>query len=454
MLKNYLRTALRTLRRHKGYSVLNIVGLAIGVACCLLILLFVRSEWTVDQFHTNADRIVRVYAETTLGPEPNYGPNSASILAPTLEETFPEVEATARLKALNAPRMQHQDQVEYVEGVYAADPSIFSIFDISLLRGDAATALTTPNTVLLTPALAETFFGDADPIGQSVQLDFWGTPFDLVVTGILAPFPGGSHLDIEALIPFSAYATVQGERMVASWFNMNPTTYVLLREGTNWQRFSASLEQTITSIVERDAADREIWFTYFAQPLTDIHLGRLGLPIEAVGNLRNLTIFSLVAILILLIACINYINLATARAGKRAREVGVRKAVGARKSQLTRQFLLEALLISLGAFVLALGLVYMALPRMEALTGTVLVLGDGAGLLLIGGLFGLSLLTGLLAGLYPALVLAGFQPVRVLRGTWHSGRQGSWLRKGLVVGQFAGGIALIIITLSIFAQLR
>jgi len=322
MFTNYFKVAVRTLSRQKGYAAINVLGLALGLACALLIGVFIRSEWAVDRFHTKAERIVRVYAETTLGPEPEYGLYTASILAPTLQETLPDVEATARLQSLGTPRMHRQNRTEYVENVYAADPSLFSLFDIQLLDGDAATALSAPNSVLLTPELAQTFFGTADPIGQSVEMDYRGKTFELAVGGLLAPLQGASHFDIDVLVPFSVYETLQGDAMLASWFNQNPSTYVLLREGADWQQFSATMSQTIQNIVETDAADREIWFTYFAQPLTDIHLGRLGLPIETPGNVQALSIFFLVALLILLIACVNYVNLATARAGHRRERWG------------------------------------------------------------------------------------------------------------------------------------
>ena len=453
MLRNYLTIALRTFRKHPGYVAINIAGLAIGLCCCILILLFVRDELSYDRFHAHADRIVRVNSETRLGDTPHYSSGSAYPLADFLVSSFPEIEAATRIQNTGSMLMRRQDLSAYeIKGQYA-EPNIFDIFDFSLERGNPETALTDPYTVVMTAEKARQYFGSADPIGQTVTVKSWHGEHDLTVTGILAPVPENSHLQFDFLISIETLVAAQGAGLTTNWHSINGTTYLLLQAGTDWAALDERIDLLVTDYVTGEYPGRNIWFTYYLQPLTDIHLNRLGLPNESDGDMRYIYIFSTIALLILLIACINYMNLATARSAKRAKEVGMRKVLGAQRGQLARQFLVEAIFLSVAAFLLAIALTELLLPLFNELTGKTLATHAWSNPTLIAALFGASLVTGVLAGSYPALFLSRFRPIKVLRGVYRAGSSGALLRKGLVVTQFACGVALIIGTLVIFQQL-
>ena len=350
--------------------------------------------------------------------------------------------------------MRRGEQIDYEEGAKFTDPSLFNMFDFHLLRGNTETALTAPNSVVLTPAIAQKYFGNEDPIGQNLDIEWRGKTFSVTVEGLLAPAPSNSHLQFELLISYATLQQAFSPRMFASWFNKTPATYLLLKEGAAWQSFETKMQQFIQDHVATNFPNREIWFTYFIQPLTDIHLNQMGLPIQAEGNLRYIYIFLIVALAILLIACINYMNLSTARSTKRAKEVGVRKVLGAFRKQLAGQFLTEGLLFSVASFVLALALINLFLPVFNTLTGKALAVEIWTNWRLLGAMLGISLLTGMFASSYPALVLSSFRPSHVLKQALPAGKKGQRLRKALVVGQFVCGVVLIIGTLVIFSQLR
>ncbi|HMB89527.1 MAG TPA: ABC transporter permease [Rhodothermales bacterium] len=453
MLRNYLTIALRNFRKHPGYVAINIAGLAIGLCCCILILLFVRDELSYDQFHAHADRIVRVNSETRLGDTPNYGNSSAYPLAELLTASFPEIEAATRIHNTGPMLMRHDEVSNYESKGQYAEPNFFDIFDFSLERGNPETALTDPYTVVMTADKAQQYFGDTDPMGQTVTVKSWHGEHDLTVRGILAPVPENSHLQFDFLISNETLVAAQGERLTTNWHTINGTTYLLLQEEADWAALDERIDPLVTDYVTGEYPGRNIWFTYYLQPLTDIHLNRLGLPNDAEGDMRYIYIFSTIALLILLIACINYMNLATARSAKRAKEVGMRKVLGAQRGQLARQFLIEAICLSVVAFMLAIALTELLLPLFNDLTGKTLATHAWSNPVLIGTLLGASLLTGVLAGSYPALFLSGFRPIKVLRSSYRAGSSGALLRKGLVVTQFACGVALIIGTLVIFQQL-
>lgn len=453
MLRNYLTIALRNFRKHPGYVAINIAGLAIGLCCCILILLFVRDELSYDQFHNHADRIARVNVEMRLTDTPNYGTSSAYPLADFLTTSFPEIEAATRIHNAGSVLMRRGEVSDYEEKGRYAEPSFFDIFDFSLERGNSETALTDPYTVVMTAEKARQYLGDTDPIGQAVSVKSWHGEHDLTVTGILAPVPEHSHLQFDFLISNETLVAAQGERFTTNWHSINGTTYLLLREGMDWAALDERIDPLVRDYVTGEYPGRNIWFTYYLQPLTDIHLNRLGLPNDAEGDMRYIYIFSTIALLILLIACINYMNLATARSAKRAKEVGMRKVLGAQRGQLARQFLIEAICLSGVAFLLAIALTELLLPVFNELTGKTLATHAWSNPTLIGALFGASLVTGVLAGSYPALFLSRFRPIKVLRGVYRAGSSGALLRKGLVVTQFACGVALIISTLVIFQQL-
>lgn len=462
MYKSYLLVAWRTLRKHKGYALLNTLGLALGLACCLLILLFVQREWSSDRHFAKADCLVRAWTTIDFGAELKHGDHTAYPFGDFVETTFPEVEAVSRAglggEALLVSTSRYQ---AFEENLILADPNFLDFFDLRLTAGDPATALATPYTVVLTETFARRYFGSSDPVGQSISIHFHGQPKDFMVTGIVEDAPAPAHFSYSGILSYESNLQAHLERwdndLRTAWNNINPSTYLLLREGADWEALDAKMTPAVEAYVLQVEADagrdtEELWFSYHLQPVTDIHLGQLGLPIETEGDLRYLYIFSIIAALILLIACINYINLATAQAATRAREVGVRKVFGARRWQLGGQFLMEALLLAVGAFGLALALVALLLPLFEAITGQASGMQPWRNGRLLAVLFGMALGAGLLAGSYPALLMARFEPLASIRG-FKASLRGRRLRQVLVVTQFACGVVLIIGTLVISRQL-
>lgn len=462
MFQSYVAAAIRSLKKNPGFTLLNGIGLALGITCSVLILTYVSHERSYDQFHEDADRIARVYIQTTLGAAPRYSEHSASPLADFLVDTVPEIEDAARvLGSVNTSLVQHNDVANYEENIVAADPAFFRLFDFELVRGNTETALATPYTVVLTPGFAARYFGSDDPIGKTLDMEFWGRPFEFTVTGIIGDAPSTSHIQYDAVMSYATYLQYQidtnGTDISQLWTMTNPTTYVLMHREADWRALDRTVTEAVLNLATTgpDAQDPDdVWYRYHVQPLTDVHLGALGLPIEAPASARTLSIFALIALLILLIACVNYMNLATARATQRAREVGVRKAIGAHRRQLIGQFMTEALLLSLAAAAVAVLLIKSAAPLFATLTGNaemVTALARPGTLLLVAGA---ALVAGLIAGIYPALMLTSFRPAAVLRGTSRGGTGHAKVRRGLVVLQFATGIALIITTLAVNQQLQ
>jgi len=445
MLKNYLTIALRNLQRHKGYAFINVAGLAVGMACCLLILLFVRHEQSYDRFHENADRIYRVLREGSAGTGLRLTANLLGNLAPRLEDTFPGVERMVRLH--NRPAVLSRGDVHFEENhLFWSDASVFDVFDFSLERGDPATALSRPGTAVLTRATAQKYFGDADPLGQTLVLDSKHT---LEITGIAAPPPPNSHIDFGVLVSMATLGELENP-----WIPENQGwTYVLLAPGQSPEALEAQINASLGDLVWWWNLDA-IHVAYALQPLVDIHLRSRGyIGVGEVSDERYVQFFSVIALLVLLIACINYMNLATARSARRAQEVGMRKTLGAQRRQLVGQFMSESVLFSLMALTGAVFLVELALPSFNSLTDKTLGLDytrDGGVLALF---LGTALATGLVAGSYPALYLSRFNPVRVLKGLRDRGGP-AMLRRGLVVVQFGITIVLLIGSVVIYQQMR
>lgn len=445
MLKNYLLVAFRSLRRHKGYSVLNVLGLAVGMACCLFVVLFIHDEWRVDRFHERSARIVRMQTDFVSNGEVDQNTYTQGILAPALEEDLPEVEHAVRL--LNGSSVFQVGEARYQEdAIKYADASVFQVFSFPLLTGDPETALAQPNSLVLSQSLARKYFGDADPMGETV-LDGERA---LTVTGVMADVPRQSHLQFEALVSLNTLADPGW--FYTNWFSVNFRTYVLLRPGTSLADFAAKLP----AFIEARAGDamREMGeqVVFYAEPLADVYLHSARGPSGERGSASALFMFGAVGLFVLLIACVNFTNLATARSVTRAKEVGVRKTLGAPRGSLAAQFLAEAVLLSTVSLVLALGLVHLILPAFNRFADKAVALTDlGAGLF---GLVGFALIVGLFAGAYPAFLLSGFRPAQVLKGRFSHGRQGVVLRQGLVVLQFGISIALIAATGIVFDQLR
>ena len=454
MLRNYLKTALRVLRAQFGYALFNLLGLAVGMAACLLIVLFVRHELSYDRYHTQSDRIYRL-VEVIEGAE-----ESSSVpfpTGPTLQETFPHlVEHAVRFFNFQAPTLTLSYEPpggslrRFNEPrLFFADSTVFEVFDFPLQRGDPRHVLAEPNTIIVTRAMAQKYFGDADPIGKVLQFE---GRHDLRVTGVLGDIPDASHFQLDALISFESLKPINGE-IPDTWY-WNPCwTYVLLREGVGPETLEDQFPDFVTAHFHPAIVDKT---SMYLQPLTDIHLhSHLDFEIEANSSMAYVYIFSVIAGFILLIACINFMNLATARSARRAQEVGVRKAVGARRGQLVRQFLGESVGLSLLALLLAVPLARSLLPVMNRMAHTSLTLDLTDGWLM-GGLVLVAIGVGLGAGVYPALLLSAFDPTQVLKDSLPLGMQGrsALLRRVLVVVQFALSIVLIVGAIVAFQQLR
>ncbi|MCI0692138.1 ABC transporter permease [candidate division KSB1 bacterium] len=449
MLKNYLKIALRNLRKHKGYTLINIAGLTVGIACCALILLFVRHELSYDRFHQKAGRIYRVLVTLHENGKSNRHSWTPAPMAPTLAEEYPEVLKAVRVETFGKPLVSYEGKQFYEEGVYGADPSLFEIFDFPLLRGNPETALQDPKSVVLSQAMAQKYFGNENPLGKVIQIERGGRDFQ--VTGILQEIPQASHLRPDFIIPFVNIAS-----RLDNWFWFSFAGYVLLAE----KNAAAALEEKLHDFVMKHYSDasRKAGFPKVSlglQPLTDIHL-RSDFDNEA-GKLSAMTylyLFVALALFIIAVACINFMNLATARSQHRAREVGVRKVIGGMRSQLVLQFISESVILALIATLSAIVLVEFFLPAFNALAQKELHLDYGSDGLLVGGFFLLALFVGVAAGSYPAFFLSRFQPVEVLKGSSHKGTSGARLRQLLVVGQFVISIALIACTIVVNNQIE
>ena len=441
MLKNYLLIALRTLRRQKGYAALNVVGLAVGVACCLFLLLFVRDELSYDRFHEEPEALFRLHADfAERGREIALTP---ALVGPLLERELPEVQTFTRLVASGG--VVRAEERVFDEGAFHfADSTFFEVFTHAFLAGDAETALDRPNTVVLTASTAERYFGDADPIGQTLVRNNDET---FEVTGVMVDVPANSHYRFDFLASFSTLPWVEH----GAWTGANFYTYVRTRSVEAGETLPAQVSALLSRLEE---AGESPWALRVV-PVTDIHLhSRAEHEIDATGDATYVKGFTLVALLILLIACINYMNLATARAGQRAKEVGLRKSLGAFRGQLVRQFFSESAVLTSGGLALALVLVGIGLPWFNEISGKALTFGTLGEPEIIALVIGTFLVVSVVAGSYPALYLSGFQPARVLRGRAVASGASSWLRRGLVVLQFGVSAFLIAGTLVVMSQLR
>jgi len=452
MLKNYLTIALRNLRKQKAYSFINVAGLAIGLACCLLIVRYIQDEQSYDRFHENADRIYRVVAGFEDGPPTNA--NNGFSWGPTIEKDFPEVEYMARLHKMGWGEervVARGDQRFYEDSFFFADPDIFQIFSFPFVAGDPATALVEPNTVVITESMAQKYLPGEDALGKMISADPYndGQFIDFTITGVMEDIPENSHVHFDFL------ASVATEGELAGWGFDPVFTYMLLAEGADPSDMEARFPDMLASHIP---ADRLAQFplTLHLQPLTDIRLhSNLRAELEPTGDIAYVYLFSAIGLLILVIACINFMNLATARSAQRAREVGMRKVLGAARPQLIRQFLGEALLLSGLALVLAMALIQVALPVFNSLSGKAISINYLDNLALLGSLVGLTLLVGVVAGSYPAFFLSAFRPSEVLKGQTRHGRSRAVaLRKGLVVFQFAISIFLIASTAVVYQQMQ
>ena len=446
MIKNYLKIALRNLIKHKAFSLINISGLAIGMACCLLIIIFVQDELRYDRFHDKSDRIYRMTSEwNQRGVIANY-PLIFSGVPPILQNEFSEVQNFVRFDPRLNVLISSGDKKFYEERLFYTDASVFEVFTFPLLKGDPKTALKEPYSIVLTENMAEKYFSGEDPMGQTLSID---NEHDYRIMGILKEIPRNSHIKFDFLASM-ATLEAQDSRYGKLWA-WNCYTYLLLPEGYSY----LDLERKFPDFIRRHRGEKAVEaYTFSLQPLTSIHLhSHLGSEIEPNGDIRYVYIFSAIAFFILLIACINFMNLSTARSANRAKEVGVRKVLGADRIRLTKQFLGESLFLSLMALPVAVALVELFLPAFNALTGKDLRIDYFGNSVVFIGLIGILLIVGILSGSYPAFFLSTFRPAEVLKGKLKAGSGSTLFRKVLVVVQFSISIVLIAGTIIIFNQL-
>jgi len=451
LMWSYIRLTLRKIRRQKGYSLINIAGLALGMACCILILTWVQDEYSYDRFHQNSSRIFRVNSEIQAGGEVSYTAGSPAPVGKALVEEYPEILNSVRVQAGWERWYFHYEDVDFIKNKLAAvDASFFEIFSFPFLKGDPETALREPHSMVLTESLAKKCFGDEDPMGKIIQKD---DDVDMIVTGVIADIPRNSHIQFDYAFPAENMRQWR-ESKLDSWNYLQFATYIQVKENVNL----AELNKKITDIAQRYSKGSRVKVTL--QPLTDIHLNSSHMnfwmtPYPNPGNLTFVVIFTLVAICVLLIACINFMNLATARYGTRAKEVGMRKVVGARRKDLIKQFMGESCVLAVLSLIIAILLVLLFLPAFNQLAGKEMSLDLTGSIFLWIGLLGIALFTGLISGSYPALFLSSFSPTHVFRiVTYLGAHRGGRLRKLLVVVQFVFTIALIICTTVIYSQLQ
>lgn len=460
MLKNYIKIAIRNLRKNPGYSFINIGGLTIGLTCCLLIFQYVSFEYSFDDFNENAPDLYRIEkTRVQQGGAANTTANTGYAIGPTLAQEVPEVVQFTRLHPeYNEVVVSNPDQPENVfeeEGVYYADPAFFEMFTYPLIEGQPGEVLSEPGTVLLSESAVQKYFGDEDPIGK--LLDVRGRiGGEFRVTGVFEDVPANSHLQFDILLPIRDVLQTDQYLNDNGWNWSNFNTYVQLNENAD----VIKIEQMFTDVVMRSPEGESIRASNAkqrvnAQPLRDIHLGSIYAHSTISGSPRVVRFFTFIGILILLIALVNYTNLATTRALDRAREIGVRKAIGAQKVQLIKQFLFESGITVLASAIFAVFFADLISPVVNNIADVNLANMMWTRPVFWGGLIGTLCIMTLLAGLYPAFILSGFKPVHVLKGkSGQTSSDGLWLRRGLVVFQFAAAIILLVGTTVVHNQVR
>jgi len=445
MFRNYLKIALRNLRKYKSYSFINITGLALGMASSILILLWVQDELSYDKFNENIDNLFRIIGtETMSGSKVRAYSVIPSPVSSTLKSEYPEVVNTARFKTLGTRVIQNDDMIFSETGFAFVDPSLFELFTFPFEKGDPETALSDPYSMVISVEMAEKYFGEENPLGQTILVD---NRFEFMVTGVMKNIPVNSHMQFHFAVPFEILK--EYNRDIDGWGTYAYYIYVLLDNNADYKEFDSK----ITGIVKENNPGSVMALSL--QPVRDINLySRLITGMGGRGDIKYIYLFSLIAGFILIMACINFMNLTTARSGNRAKEVGMRKVAGAGKKEIMRQFFGESLFISFIALIFAVFLVSLILPSFSTLSGKQLTFNPFKTGPVLFGLILITLITGIISGSYPALFLSTFKPVIVLKGRFSSGSKGSLFRKILVVFQFILTITLVIGTLIIYKQLN
>src|SRR6266487_2519834 len=460
MIRNYLKIAFRNLTKYKFISFINLFGLTVGLTCCLLITIYILNELSYDRYNKNAENIYRVTRD--FNNEDGVVSLRLSTISPPfgyyLPNDFPEIQKMTRLLDNGITPLRYKDKLINEQNVFFADENLFDVFTIKVLQGNPKTALSGPFSVMLTEETAKKYFDNEDPMNKVIRAN---NQFDVKVTGIYKAFPANSHIHPGILVSFNTLkdSAVYGERNLrTNWGNNSFFTYLLLPPKYNTNRMLAQFP----AFIDKHMANEEYigkqaskYTKLGLQKLTDIHLySHTDYEAEPNGDIKRVYIFSAIALFILLIACINYMNLSTARSALRAREIGIRKVIGARKKELISQFLSESVLLSWAAILIAFGLIYLALPWLNKISGQQISSGILMKWQILVPVFLTPFIVGIVSGLYPALFMSSFQPVKTLKGLFKVGGGNISFRKVLVIIQFAISIVLIITTAIVFQQLH
>jgi len=454
MFRNFFLTAIRNSVKQKFFTIINITGLAIGIATSLLIILYVQDEISYDRFHANADDIYRIYATGMIGETKINQVYTCAPLPQTLKSEYPEVTESLRILDWGTGKIRKDDQVFNEPGLAAVDSNFFEFFSFSLIKGNPKTALMKTNTMVISESMAQKYFPDQDPLNQYLKID---EAHDFLITGVMKDMPANSHFHFN----FLASVVSNEDRLNDHWWNNNFKTYLQLQSGSEPELLEEKFPAFIRKHLGQGNEDWDAWieagnnWEYHLQPITSIHLtSHLNGEFEPNGNITYVYIFLSAAILILIVACINFMNLATSRSEKRSREVGLRKVVGSSRRLLIVQFLGESLLLSLFAMIIANIIVLIILPYFNILSGKTFNYIDIYNVQIVMWIALAVLFLGIASGLYPAFFLSSFKPVSVLKG--QSGRSGksSSMRSVLVIFQFVISIFLIVGTIVVYRQLQ
>jgi putative ABC transport system permease protein len=458
MIKNYFKIACRNLVKNKFYTFINITGLAVGVATCLLIFLYVLNEMSYDRHNTNANRIYRVNNEVKFGGNYFDLAQAPALMGPTMVEEFPEVEEYTRLRWHNSFLVRKGNENINEGRIAFADSTLFGVFSLPMLSGDPKVALREPNSLVITERIARKYFNSVDVVGKSMLIN---DVENYKITGVIKDIPAQSHFNFDFFVAMSGNADSRND----NWLNENYNTYVLLKKTADVKKLEPELNRmmdrhvgpqlkSVVNVSLDEFAKSGGFIRASLTPLTRIHLhsNKKG-ELSGNGNIQFVYIFSAIAVFILLIACVNFMNLSTARSSNRAKEVGVRKVLGSLRKNIIRQFLTESLLMSFIAFSFAAVIAWLLLPYFNQLAGKTIHVNLLFQPVMVISFILFIVVVGLLAGSYPAFFLSAFQPVDVLKGKLSKGFKGSWLRNALVVFQFTISITLIVGTIVIYNQL-
>ena len=462
MLRNYLKIAIRNLWKNKTFSFINIAGLAIGLCCFLLIALYVTDELSFDKYNVNADRIYRINSDIRFGGADLHMPVSSDMMGPVLKKDYPQVEQYTRLYTFNGDKLVKKGNDYITEGHVAhADSTFFDVFTFPAIEGDTRTALNEPNTVVLTESMAKKYFNSVHALGKNIEIKDEKSPL-YKVTAVIKDMPENSHFRFDFLFSMKNVDYNWGQ-----FTSHNFYTYLLLKKGTDYKAFEKNFDQyidkyvlpeakqfmNINSMDEFKKAGNSLVYTLM--PLTKIHLhSNRPYELTASGNIQYVYIFSAVALFILIIACINFMNLTTARSANRAREVGIRKVLGTDKGQLINQFLFESTSMVIFSLLIAIVGVWLVLPLFNDVAAKQMTPSSLFTPYTLPLLIALPFVVGLMAGAYPAFFLSAFRPIEVLKGKLKLGSKSGSLRSVLVVIQFATSIILIIGTVVVYRQLH